>query len=230
MIDALQRAPGTAALPAPVDVRDATAVAPGGGPTEGMATTIQPLAATEVMPRPAGTTGRSRALVIFGALCLVGLAGIAIAARDKPSGSDLVEATDGSNVTTEVALTTPATAEVTTTIAPSTTVAVTEPPTTPPGVPDLVPGFPVPADLATFLAQLGADPTLIGAHGGEIEDDLRHLLDEKSPRKQGDQAGKLIDHLDTWLDDGSLDPAVAAFIITHLDPIAGDVPGDDDQD
>ena len=75
------------------------------------------------MPRPGGTSGRSRALVIFGALCLVGLAGIAIAARDEPSGSDLVAATNDSTAASEVALTTPATAEATTTIAPTTTVA-----------------------------------------------------------------------------------------------------------
>ena len=83
MIDALRA--DAVALPAPADVGDATAVASAGVAPEGVATTIQPLAATQVMPRPAGSTGRSRALVIFGALCLVGLAGIAIAARDEPS-------------------------------------------------------------------------------------------------------------------------------------------------
>ncbi len=104
MIDALRA--DAVALPTPADVRDATAVMTGAVAAEGAATAIHPLAATEVMPRPGGTSGRSRALVIFGALCLVGLAGIAIAARDEPSGSDLVAATDGSTATTasEVAL------------------------------------------------------------------------------------------------------------------------------
>jgi eukaryotic-like serine/threonine-protein kinase len=225
MIAALR--PGPVALPAPVDVRDATAVASGGGQTEGMATAIQPLAATEVMPRPAGTTGRSRALVIFGALCLVGLLGVAIAARDEPSGSDLVAATNDSTAASDVVVTTPATA-TTTTIVPTTTTTVA-PATTPPPVADeLVPGFPVPADLETFLAQLSADPSVIGVHGEEIDNDLARLLDQSSPRKRGDQARELISHVEEWADDGSLHPAVADFLITELAPLADG--GDDDED
>jgi hypothetical protein len=192
------------------------------------------------MPGPARSSGRSRALVIFGALCLVGIAGIAIAARDDSSADELVGATDGSTVVTaasELAVTTPATdAATSTTIAPTTTVApttvasTTVPTTTLPSGPELVPGFPVPADLDSFAAQLADDPSVIGRHGGEIEDKLARLLDEDSDRKRGDQARKLMDEVDRWVDDGSLAPPVADFLIEHLDPIADDGPGPGDGD
>jgi hypothetical protein len=207
----------------------AIAAAPVGVAAEAMATRIQPLAATQVMPhgRTVGSTGRSRAIVIFAALCLVGIAGIAIAARDDPSAGELVAATDDSTAATasEPAPTTPATDAATTTIAVTTTVAPTT--TTLPPVAELVPGFPLPADLESFLAQLTADPSVVGNHGGEIERDLRHMLEEKSPRKQSDQAGKLIDHLEEWRDNGSLHPAVTDFLIPLIAPF-DDRDGDDD--
>ena len=78
----------------------------------------------------------------------------------------------------------------------------------------------MPADLESFLAQLTADPSVVGAHGGEIERDLRHMLEEKSTRKQSDQARRLIDHVEEWRDNGSLDPAVTDFLVPLLAPIA----------
>jgi hypothetical protein len=184
------------------------------------------------MPRPAGSTGRSRALVLFGILCLVGIAGIVLAARDNPSGSDLFAAATGSTAPSEVALTTPATEPATTTtIVPTTTVAPTQPPTTTlPSVPVLVPGFPVPADLDTFLAQLSDDPSVIGPHGVDIEHELDRVLSERSDRKRADRARELIGHLDEWADDDSLSVVVADFLIERLAPLADDGPGGDDDD
>ena len=184
--------------------------------------------ATEVMPQPPGATRRSRALAAFGVLCLLGLGGIVVAARDDdPSASELVAAADSSSVTAgDVALTTPATTPVTEPAA-IVTVAPTEPPTTAPPVAELVPGFPVPADLAAFLAQLQNDPTVIGARGIDVQHELERVLNERKDRKQADRARELIAHADEWADEGTVDPTVAEFLVELLAPYAGDGPGGD---
>ncbi|HEX4981362.1 MAG TPA: serine/threonine-protein kinase [Ilumatobacteraceae bacterium] len=229
MIDALRAGAGPTG--GPTNGRERAAVAAAGGAPAGVATTIQPLAATQVMPRPAGSTGRSRALILFGILCLVGIAGIALAARDDPSGNDLFAATTDSAAPSEVAQTTPATEPTaTTTIVPTTTtVAPTQPPTsTVPTVQVLVPGFPVPVDIEDFLDQLADDPSVIGTHGVDIEHELDRVLRERSDRKQADRAAELIRNLRDWADDESLAVVVADFLIERLAPFAGDGQGDDD--
>ncbi len=50
------------------------------------------------------------------------------------------------------------------------------------------------------------------------------MLREKSRRKQADRASELIDHVDEWADEGTVDPAVADHLIELLEPIAGDGP------
>ena len=111
----------------------------------------------------------SRALVIFGALCLVGLAGIAIAARTtsrRQASSSRPPMTPRSG-RARPRVTTPATTPVT-----ESTAVVTVAPTVATDrtarahcatVDELVPGFPVPADIEVFLVQLQNDPTVIGA-------------------------------------------------------------------
>jgi serine/threonine-protein kinase len=232
MADALRA--GTAPKPATADGRGAIAAAPPGVLPDDVATSMLPLAATQVMPRAAGSNGRSRALVIFGALCLVGLAGVAIAARDDSSGTDLLAATDSSTAgaSTEPGADVPATAAATTPGEPSTTVATTvaptQPPTTPlPTVQELVPGFPEPANIDEFLEQLADDPSVLGPHGVDIESDLRRMLDEKSDRKQANHARELVDDLERWADDGSVAAAAAELLIEYLAPFAGDGPGGD---
>jgi hypothetical protein len=237
MADALRA--GTAPKPATADGRGAISAVPSGVLPDDAATTMLPLAATQVMPRAAGSNGRSRALVIFGALCLVGIAGVAIAARDDRSGTDFLAATDSSTVgaSTEPGVATPATAAATTpaetpTTIVASTVAVTTvaPTTTLPTVPVLVPGFPAPANIDEFLEQLAEDPSVLGPHGVEIERDLRRTLDEKSDRRQADHARKLIGDLERWTDDGSVDSLVAEVLIEFLAPFAGDGPGGDGDD
>jgi eukaryotic-like serine/threonine-protein kinase len=234
MVNALQS--GVASTPAAVGGRDPIAVASGGVAPADVATTIQPLASTQVMPSPTGRTGRGRALAVFGALCVVGIAGIVFAARDDRTGRDFVGATDDSTVGTsiEVAATPAATAAATAPITESTTiatVALTPPPTiAPPPVDSLVPGFPVPANIDAFLAQLAGDPSVIGPHGEDIEQELDRMLRERSDRKQADRADELIRHLEEWADDDSLEVVVADFLIDLLEPFAGDGDGGDDGD
>jgi hypothetical protein len=233
MIAALQAS--TSPMHAVAERQVASAAATDGALAEGLAPTVLTPLATQVMPLPPGSTRRSRALVAFGALCLVGLATIVIAARDDPSANELVGATDNSTVATtnEVAVTTPATADAatSTTIAPTTTVAPTQPPTTtPPPVDELVPGFPVPVDIEDFLEQLAGDPSVIGSHGADIEDELDGVLDQRSPRKRADRARELIGHLEEWADDGGVNVDVADLLIEWLAPFAGDGPGGDGDD
>jgi serine/threonine-protein kinase len=228
MADALRA--GTAPKPATADARGAIAAVPSGVLPDDVATSMLPLAATQVMPRAAGSNGRSRALVIFGALCLVGLAGVAIAARDDSSGTDLLAAADSTTagISTEPGVATPATAAAEPSTTVSTTVAPTQPPTTTlPTVPVLVPGFPQPANIDEFLEQLADDPSVLGPHGVDIESDLRRMLDERSDRKQTDRARELVDNLERWADDDSVDSLVAEVLIEFLAPFAGDGPGGD---
>ena len=223
----------TAPIPHAAASQAPSTAAVGAGPTQGAGSTVMTPAATQVMPHPPGSTRRSRALVAFGALCLVGLAVIAIAARsDEPSASELVAAADDTTVgTSEAAVTTPTTTPVTestavVTIAP--TVPPTEPPApTAPPVDDLVPGFPVPADIEVFLVQVQNDPTVIGASGIDVQHELERVLREKSRRKRADRANELIDHLDEWADSGTIEPVVAEFLVELLAPYAGDGPGGD---
>ena len=233
MADALrgQPATATAALATPV-----------GPVTSDMATTIAPVAATEVMPQPPGSTRRPRALAIFVILCVVGIGALALAIRDQPAGTDLVSATEttaaadsGDVAPTAPAVTTLFEAVIADTVAPTTvapdTVAPTAPPapTTPP-VAELVRGFPVPADLETFHAQLEADPSVIGPRGVDVEHELGRVIGERSDRKQASRARELIAHVDEWADDGTVATAAAEHLIVLLEPIADRGDDDDDDD
>jgi hypothetical protein len=190
------------------------------------------------MPHPPGATRRPRALAIFLALCVIGILAIALALRDEPSGTDLVSATDTSAVSSaaDIALTAPVTtlapdttaAAVAPTTAP-TTVAPTAPPTATPAD-ELIPGFPVPADVETFLAQLEDDPSVIGPRGVDVEHELERLLGERSDRKRGERARELAAHADEWADEGTLDATVADHLIGLLEPIADEGSGGDDGD
>ena len=88
-------------------------------------------------------------------------------------------------------------------------------------MPELVPGFPVPADLEAFLAQLADDPSVIGPRGEDVEDDLARLLDQNSPQ-QARRSSTRVDPTTSseWADEGSVDPAVAEHLIAQLEPIA----------
>jgi eukaryotic-like serine/threonine-protein kinase len=202
----------------------------------GIATRIAPVAATEVMPHPPGATRRPRALAIFLVLCVIGILAIVLALRDEPSGTDLVSATDTSAAASaaDIALTAPATPATDTTAAAVATVApTTVAPTTPPTAPavdELIPGFPVPPDLDTFLAQLEGDPSKIGQHGVEVERELERILGERSDRKRGERARELIAHAEDWAEEGNLDATVADHLIDLLAPIAGDGNGNGNGD
>jgi hypothetical protein len=209
-----------------------------GGLPEALATTIQPPAPTEVMPRAAGSSGRSRALIIFGALCLVGIAGVAIAARDDPTANELVRSTNTSTAgsASDVALT-ETTAAASTTITPTTTTSTTTttvPPTTTVPTPttlsvaELVPGFPIPDTVQAFLAQLQGDPSAIGPRGFDVENELDRMLRERSDRKQAERARELIAHLDEWAGDDGVEVVVADYLIELLEPFADRGDGDDD--
>ncbi len=229
MVNALRAGASTSPPAGSRGVDDPATVAIG---PEGMATTTLTPVATQMMPR-AGSTRRPRAMAVFGALCLVGIAAIVFAARDDRTGREFVATTDTSTVdaASEAELTTPATAaaaETSPTIAVTTTVAPTAPPTTTlPPVVELVRGFPVPANIDGFLAQLAGDPSVLGVHGVDIEQELDGVLGQKSPRKQADRARELIGHLEDWSDEGSLDTTVAEFLVELLAPFAGDGPGGD---
>jgi hypothetical protein len=229
MADALRG--GTAPKLEPVAGPGVIAAGSAGGLPEALATTIQPPAPTEVMPRAAGSSGRSHALIIFGALCLVGIAGVAIAARDDPVVNELVGATNTSPAgsASDVALTETTAAPSTTITTTSTTTTTTVPPTTTVApVAELVPGFPIPDTVQAFLAQLQGDPSVIGPRGVDVETELDRMLRERSDRKQAERARELIAHLDEWAGEGGVEVVVADYLIGLLEPFADRGDGDDD--
>ena len=105
---------------------------------------------------------------------------------------------------------------VPTTVAP-TTVAPTAPPTTPP-LTELIPGFPIPADIDEFLDILENDPNIVGPRG----EDLLEQLDEVLTQRRGnfeDNKNEMTDRIEEWRDDGELDPVVAVAAIAFLDAV-----------
>ena len=97
-------------------------------------------------------------------------------------------------------------------------------PTTAPLVDEIIPGFARTDDLQVFLQQLDGEPTLVGESGEELAGILREVLDESSPRKQREGAKDLRKRLSEWVEDGELNPAIAAALDGLLAPLA-DGPG-----
>ena len=87
-------------------------------------------------------------------------------------------------------------------------------------VDEIIPGFAATDDLEVFATQLEDDPLLVGTAGQELADALRRLLDEKSVRKQRDQAAELSDRLTVWVDRGELDGDIAEALDILLAPLA----------
>lgn len=87
---------------------------------------------------------------------------------------------------------------------------------------EIIPGFPVTDDIEVFLLQLEANPGLVGAKGGDLVQKLADLLDQKSAKKQRDQASELRDEISDWVDDGDLDAAIAQALDGLLVDLADD--------
>ncbi len=119
----------------------------------------------------------------------------------------------------------PATAPVTvpTDLAPATLPVVdltaappsdTAPPTSPP-VTSPASGPVIPEDLSAFVELLRSNPEATGASSAELADQLEKLADGSDRPRGGEQ--RLRRDIDKWVDQGSLDPAIAAAAITYLD-------------
>jgi hypothetical protein len=192
-------------------------------------TRVAPISAIPPEERgPHGGSNRrfpTRALLIVAVVVLTLGAAYLLASRSSEqlgSASELdalVEAAATSSVPATAASSVPATEPP----------APTEPPVpTEPAVAEIVPGFPVTEDLATFLDQINRDPTLVGASGEELADMLEKALAERG-RKQTELVDDLRNQLEKFVEKGEVDPSIAAELDRLLVPLAGraDDDGDD---
>ncbi len=192
---------------------------------------------TAVMPahlRPAGISADLRAdrqhrrrVRILGVVAAVAVFALVVAAA-LGRGNSLDDASTTSApaaplVTSPItATTTPVTTAAPTTATPTTvaptTVAPTVPPTTTPPPPELIPGFPLPADIDMFLAILATNPDLAGPRGDELAEELDSLLTNNRGNFE-DRKAELMDRIEEWRDDGELDPIVAAAALALIDDL-----------
>lgn len=168
---------------------------------------------------------RRRRVRAVGVVAAVAVVALALAAALGPGDSlddGVTTSVPAAPIVTTAPVTTVApTTVVPTTVAPTTvaptTVAPTAPPTTPP-LTELIPGFPIPADIDEFLDILEDDPNVVGPRG----DDLLEQLDEVLTQRRGnfeDNKDEMSDRIEEWRDDGELDPVVAAAAIAFLDTV-----------
>jgi hypothetical protein len=104
---------------------------------------------------------------------------------------------------------------------PVTEPATTEPPVTEPPVAELIPGFAATDDLGVFLEQLERDPDLVGEEGKDLAKDLREVLEARGGRQRND-ARELSEELEEWVDEGEIDPTIAAALDELLAPLVTD--------
>jgi serine/threonine-protein kinase len=162
----------------------------------------------------AASSGRLGAVLVF-VLALV-LAAVVVAVATDGGGRTELLAPDSlvSDTSDEPSRSEPATTEP-----PVTEPPVTEPPVTEPPVAELIPGFAATDDLGVFLEQLERDPDLVGEEGKDLAKDLREVLEANGGRQRND-ARELSEKLEEWVDEGEIDPAIAAALDVLLAPLA----------
>jgi hypothetical protein len=220
-----------------------TMLMPGGVAVGGadIATRVVPVAG---MPQadPTARNGSNPGVPTW-ALVVVALVVVTlIAAFALGSPSDEQLGSSGSELDALAAAAAAASASVATTVSPTalTTVPPTVPPTEPavpteppaptqPAVAEVVPGFPVTEDLTTFLEQMERNPALVGASGEELSDMLEAALAERG-RKQTELVDVLRFELRNFVEQGEVDPSIAAELDRLLIPLAGRGSDDDDDD
>lgn len=108
-----------------------------------------------------------------------------------------------------------------------TTMTPTTSPTTSPTIPsttaqspidEIIPGFPSTDDLEVFLAQIEADPDLLGQSGPELADFLRKVVDSQGS-EQRQLAADLRVELAKFVEAGEVAPQIA----DALDPLLADL-------
>jgi hypothetical protein len=151
------------------------------------------------------------------------LAAVVVAVATDGGGRTELLAPDSlvSDTSDEPSTTEPATTEPPVTEPPVTEPATTEPPVTEPPVAELIPGFAATDDLGVFLEQLERDPDLVGEEGKDLAKDLREVLEARGGRQRND-ARELSEELEEWVDEGEIDPTIAAALDELLAPLVTD--------
>ncbi len=209
--------PPAAALPAAVvatqlmEAAGTPAVGVRSGDTEIWPAAAAGQASTSVGMVPARKFPLKSAAIIA---AVVLLAGIVAATLLGPDSGRL--AVDGGAVTT----TAPPAVTESSELASAPTTAPPPAPTVAPVVDEIIPGFARTDDLQVFLQQIAGAPALVGESGEDLADELRQVLEERSGRKQREGASDLREQLSKWVDEGELNPAIAAALDGLLAPLA----------
>ncbi|HSL73790.1 MAG TPA: protein kinase [Ilumatobacteraceae bacterium] len=232
-------APGAESLQAsvPTQVFAAVAAPAAASGRRGGDTLVQP-AMPSPLPAPAtveagagagagpeeASPGRLGVVLVFLLALLLGVAVVAVVRdagdrteRVAPNTSTEPRATQPP--VTQPPVTEPAVAEPPVTDPAVGEPAVAEPPVAEPPVAELIPGFPATDDLWVFLEQLERDPDLGGEKGDDVAEDLREVLEARG----GDQrpkARELREDLAEWVEEGEIEPAIAAALDALLAPLA----------
>ncbi|MDY7102848.1 MAG: serine/threonine-protein kinase [Actinomycetota bacterium] len=168
---------------------------------------------------PDGPRGRRAPLLIALAVLALCLLGALALLNDGDEAPDQVAAGPS---TTTAATTEPA---PTSTVTPTTTAA----PTT---LVDTVAVIATSGTLEELIGALSADPGAAGERGGELLDGLEKVADHEG-RKQRDAAEDTLRDIETWIDEGQLDPTIGSIAIDLVAPFAAEPAepaGDDDDD
>jgi hypothetical protein len=193
---------------------------------------VAPMAHAEPTARNDSNPGiPARALVVVALVAVTLIAAFALASRSDEefasSGSEL-DALAAAAAAASPTVATTASPPALTTVPPTEPAAPTAPPApTQPAVAEIVPGFPVTEDLATFLEQIDRDPALVGASGEELSDMLEAALAERG-KKQAELVDELRSELSNFVEQGEVDPSIAAELDRLLVPLAGRGSDDDD--
>jgi hypothetical protein len=167
---------------------------------------------------------RVRAVGVVAAAAVVALALAAALGPGDSLDDGVTTSVPAAPILTSAPVTTaPVTTAVPTTVAPTTAAPTTVPPTTvppttPPPPTELIPGFPIPADIDEFLDILGADPDVVGPRGEDLLEQLDDVIRERRGNFEDNKA-EMADRIEEWRDDGELDPVVAAAAIAFLDTV-----------
>jgi eukaryotic-like serine/threonine-protein kinase len=157
----------------------------------------------------AASSGRLGAVLVFLLALVLGVVVVAVARGDGDRAELVAPDTSGEPLATE-----PPAPEPPVTEPPATEEPVAEQP-----VAELIPGFAATDDLWLFLEQLERDPDLVGEEGDDVAEELREVL-EASGGDQRNKARELREELAKWVEEGEIEPAIAAALDALLAPLA----------
>jgi eukaryotic-like serine/threonine-protein kinase len=167
----------------------------------------------------AASSGRLGAVLVFLLALVLGVVVVAVARGDGDRAELVAPDSSGEPLATEPPAPEPPVTEPPAAEPPAAEEPVAEEPVAEPPVVELIPGFAATDDLWLFLEQLERDPDLVGEEGDDVAEELREVL-EASGGDQRNKARELREELAKWVEEGEIEPAIAAALDALLAPLA----------